>query len=48
MKPCPALFVSAPASNSGKTTVTERVLYYTGKEHSIGEVHDGISARASV
>src|SRR4051812_18258426 len=27
--------------DAGKTTVTERVLYYTGKEHKIGEVHDG-------
>jgi len=27
--------------DAGKTTVSERVLYYTGKEHSIGEVHDG-------
>ncbi len=27
--------------DAGKTTVTERVLYYTGKKHKIGEVHDG-------
>jgi len=27
--------------DAGKTTVTERVLYYCGKEHRIGEVHDG-------
>jgi len=27
--------------DAGKTTTTERVLYYTGKEHRIGEVHDG-------
>ena len=27
--------------DAGKTTCTERVLYYTGKEHKIGEVHDG-------
>lgn len=27
--------------DSGKTTVTERVLYYTGVSHKIGEVHDG-------
>lgn len=27
--------------DAGKTTLTERVLYYTGKSHKIGEVHDG-------
>jgi elongation factor G len=27
--------------DAGKTTTTERVLYYTGKVHKIGEVHDG-------
>src|SRR4051794_4954375 len=27
--------------NAGKTTTTERILYYTGKSHKIGEVHDG-------
>ena len=26
---------------AGKTTTTERILYYTGKTHKIGEVHDG-------
>ncbi|HJK87802.1 MAG TPA: elongation factor G [Candidatus Megaira endosymbiont of Hartmannula sinica] len=27
--------------DAGKTTTTERILYYTGKSHSIGEVHEG-------
>ncbi len=29
--------------DAGKTTTTERVLYYTGKTHNIGETHDGAS-----
>src|SRR3546814_19125640 len=27
--------------DAGKTTTTERILYYTGKSYKIGEVHDG-------
>ena len=27
--------------DAGKTTTTERVLYYTGRSYKIGEVHDG-------
>ena len=27
--------------DAGKNTTTERILYYTGKSHKIGEVHDG-------
>ena len=29
--------------DAGKTTCTERILYYTGKTHKIGETHDGAS-----
>ena len=29
--------------DAGKTTTTERVLYYSGKSHKIGETHDGAS-----
>ena len=34
--------------DAGKTTTTERVLYYTGKSHKIGEVHDGNATMDSV
>ncbi|MCF6228901.1 MAG: elongation factor G, partial [Planctomycetes bacterium] len=33
--------------DAGKTTVTERVLFFTGKEHNIGEVHDGAATMDS-
>src|SRR6195256_4417066 len=34
-------FVIAAHIDAGKTTTTERILYYTGVSHKIGEVHDG-------
>ena len=27
--------------DAGKTTLSERILYYTGKSHKMGEVHEG-------
>ena len=32
--------------DAGKTTTSERVLYYTGRSHKIGEVHDGNATMA--
>lgn len=34
--------------DAGKTTVTERVLYFTGKTHKIGEVHEGTAVMDSM
>jgi elongation factor G len=31
--------------DAGKTTTTERILYYTGKSHKIGEVHEGAATK---
>ncbi len=33
--------------DAGKTTTTERILYYTGKSHKIGEVHDGAATASA-
>src|SRR5688572_19005694 len=34
--------------DAGKTTVPERVLYYTGKTHKMGEVHEGTAVMDSM
>ena len=34
--------------DAGKTTTTERILFYTGKTHRIGSVDDGLEPTASV
>ena len=34
--------------DAGKTTTTERILYYTGKNHKIGEVHEGTATMDSM
>ncbi len=31
--------------DAGKTTTSERILFYTGKTHKIGEVHEGAATR---
>src|SRR3954465_9542829 len=36
----PNIRIMAPI-DAGKTTTTERILYYTGKSYKIGEVHEG-------
>ena len=33
--------------DAGKTTTTERILYYTGINHKIGEVHHGCGCKQS-
>ena len=34
--------------DAGKTTTTERILFYTGRTHKIGEVHDGAATMKEV
>ena len=31
--------------DAGMTTTTERILYYTGKTHKLGETHDGAATK---
>ena len=43
LKPRQSCVDGAPRhkTHTGKTTTTERILYYTGKSYKIGEVHEG-------